>query len=1013
MNMEDRPLEENTFTGVRSVALFAIVALALGTPNRLCAQNGIVEGTVVSENSQRPLSGVEIAVAGVPGKGALTDASGRFRLTGLTGTTVILNARSIGLRPVTDTVSVGATNVRIVMSQRALELNEMVVTGTAGGAEKRELGTSVATVNAADVTSVTTVPSVEGLLNGRAPGVVVLPATGQVGSGGAIRIRGIGTFSLSSTPLIYVDGIRTDNGQTGIVARFDDFDPEQIESIEVLKGPAAASLYGTEAARGVINIITKKGAAGSTKYTFTAKGGTSWFQNAAGRMPTNLWDTLGTLYSINYVKSEAANGTPLFRHGADNSYDGSVSGGAGIFQYYAAGEWSNAEGIDVQNSRVQKSARTNLSITPNSKLDVETHVGYITSRTNVAPEGSAGGVMFTAEYAEPQRTLAACEQRFVVVPRGCGWSRGAMSNPPELYRATQNWQDLRRFTGSASVKYDPFSWWSNRFLIGTDYALEDIQSLTPFQTDSIIAFFAGSGFDGSRSETTQQTTFNTYDYSSSANFNLRPALLSKTTLGAQYYTNNQTALTASGTHFPAPGLTTITATGTKGTPTSSLLANNTLGFYGQEEIAASDRLFLTGAVRVDNNSAFGSQVNWVTYPKASISWVASEEPRLKDHLPSVINSLRLRAAYGVSGQQPQVNSALRTLSPVAGPGGASVLTNGNLGNPDLRPERVAETEAGFETGLFGDRMGIDFTYYHDDSRDAILSKSVPPSNGFGTSSEFINAGEIVKHGIELGLRGQIVNRRSYGWDMQFNIATNAAKIVRLSGAPGDTNIDLGTAPPLAHRVGYAPYDFFTFDVVSATFDPVTKKATNPMCADGHGGVLPCFVPGTTNVQAPKLFFGHSLPTAEGSWANTFRFRSFRFYVLTDFQTGFNKLDNNLRINCQLTGDCVYAVFPQNYDPAIVAQVQNSGTLRNFFIKPASYAKLREISLSYDAASRYAAMIGAHSLVLMASARNLATVTRYTGLDPENDLGGQSGSIALDQAEFPQLASFSLSVRLAY
>jgi hypothetical protein len=201
--------------------------------------------------------------------------------------------------------------------------------------------------------------------------------------------------------------------------------------------------------------------------------------------------------------------------------------------------------------------------------------------------------------------------------------------------------------------------------------------------------------------------------------------------------------------------------------------------------------------------------------------------------------------------------------------------------------------------------------------------------------------------------------------------------------------------------------------VSATYDPSTKRATNPICADGKGGTLPCFVPGTTNVQAPKLYFGHSLPTTEGSWTNTFRYSRFRLYVLMDYETGFNKLDNNLRINCQLDSDCIYAAFPQNYDPAIVAQVQNSGTLRNFFIKPASFAKLRELSLSYDAPDRFASRLGAHSVAVTASGRNLSTITRYSGLDPETSLGGQSGSIGLDQAEYPQLASFVLTVRLAY
>src|SRR6185436_16229805 len=173
------------------------------------------------------------------------------------------------------------------------------------------------------------------------------------------------------------------------------------------------------------------------------------------------------------------------------------------------------------------------------------------------------------------------------------------------------------------------SWMTHRFLIGTDYTMEDIQAFTPYQTDSVIVFFLGSGFDGSRSQTTQQRIVTTYDYSGSANFNVRSNMVSKTSVGVQYYANSTSRLSASRSDFPPPGLSTITAAGTKGTPSSGYSANNTLGFYAQQEMQFADRVFLTGAMRVDNNSAFGSQAGWASYPKFGLSWVASDEPRIR------------------------------------------------------------------------------------------------------------------------------------------------------------------------------------------------------------------------------------------------------------------------------------------------------------------------------------------------------------------------------------------------
>ena len=1008
------------YTVTAAIALAA--ALVSLTPSRAHAQGNLVAGTVVSQGD-RPLSGVEIQVTGPGGRITTTDNVGRFRITGLTGPTVVLDIRHIGYRSRLDTVPVGATDLRIVLAEVAVNLNEVVVTGTAGSAQKREVGTSIVTVNASDITAKTAIPTVQGLLNGRVPGLDVIGSSGQVGAGAQMRIRGIGTFSLSSSPLIYIDGIRVDNGQTGLVSRINDLDPNQIASVEVLEGPAAATIYGTEAARGVINIITKRGDAGPTRYTFGVRSGTQWFRDAAGRWPTNYWidPQNDSVWSINFVKSEAAHGTPLFRNGQISNYSGMVSGGTSQYRYFVSGDWDGADGIVEDNSRIAKNVRANLSILPSEKVSIEASTGYITSTTHLAHEGGSPGAMWGV-FALPQRTAAACPILQNPVRRGCGWSRGSIVGPPEVYAATQNWQGVRRFTGSAQLKYNPFTWMANQLTVGTDYTLEDINTYLPYQTDSVIVFFLGSRFDGSRAETTQQTTYNTYDYSGSVHFNVKPNLGSKTSIGVQYYTNLQTALSASGTHFPSPGLSTVSATGLKAQPTSSLVQNNTLGAYGQQEFALNDRLFVVGAVRVDNNSAFGSQAHLTTYPKLSLSWVASEEPSVRSILPSFVNELRLRGAYGGSGQQPLTNSALQTLAPVSGPNGTTVLTNSTIGNKDLKPERVLGAELGFEAGLLNDRAGIDLTVFRDVSTDAILATTVAPSTGFGASTQYVNAGQINKRGLELALTGHLINGRRFGWDTQLNFAQTKSKIVRM-GAGADTLINvtggnsaIGTYGDIFHRIGYAPFDLFSYRVVSATFDATTGKAINPICDNGHGGTIPCYVPGTATIQAPLVYFGHSIPTTTGSWSNDFRYGDFGLHVMVDFQAGFRKTDTNFEQSCQVFLSCREDAYPSRYDPAIVAQTQNGGPLQGYFIRDASFAKLREVTLSYDANQRVASLVGAQGLQLTLTGRELGLWTNYTGLDPEASVvapGGSSVNFGTDQAEFPALASIVLGVRLTY
>jgi len=1004
---------------------FSLAAFLYAAPTSAqTTEPGTIAGTVIVEGAQRALPGAQVTVDGQAGKEALTDASGRFRIVGLTGRNVTLNVRALGFRPASLNVTVGTTNLRVVVSERAVELNQIVVTGTAGGEQLRSLGTSVATVNVADVTSKTALPSVDALLNGRTPGVVVLPGTGMVGSGANIRIRGIGTFSLNSQPLVYVDGIRVNNStgsgifvqafSSGVVSRLNDFDPSEIESVEVLKGPAAATLYGTEAARGVINIITKKGHAGSTKYSFQVQGGNNWFHDSENRIPTNYCvllsedecvnsnATAGELLGLNVAEQEEARGTPLFRNGKIRNYGGNVSGGSSLFRFFASGELGTNEGAERFNDRRQISARTNLNITPNSKVDIATSLGYIDSNTRLSCEGGCGGIMWESMYSNPVNL-----PRFCGADVACTWIRGFNGSPPESYDPFYQGQGLDRLTGSATIQYRPFSWMSHRLAIGTDLNIEDDVEQLAFITNDTVADFWGNR-QGYRYHNQHRATFNTYDYAGSLNFTPTSTLSSKTSLGIQYYTRKDAYMRGEGDRFPAPGLRTILSAGQKVGLEDGWSGNNTLGYFAQEQLGWKDRLYLTIAARVDNNSAFGKEVTWVGYPKASVSYVASEEPWVQGILPDLFTSLRLRAAYGASGQQPALNTALQTLSPVAGPGGQGVLTPNSLGNEDLKPERVEGLELGFETGMFSDRVGIDFTYYRDQSKDAILSRGVPPSTGFGANNQFFNAGQITKQGVELGLKGQILNAPDYSWDVNFTLGTHSSTIDRLNGR--DTTIDLGSG---SHRIGYAPFDWFSYKVLSADYDPTTRRAINSMCDNGRGQPTPC-LNASGGVIAPKVYLGHSIPTTEGALTTTVRFlKSFSVYAMADYATGYRRLDNNIRIRCQIFYTCAEYLQPEKADPRRLVQMQTAGTLRDFTINNAEYVKLREISLSYEAPQNVAGIARAKQAGFTLSMRNLHTWTPYTGLDPESQFVGTGSPINVDQAHLPQLMTMVLTIRLSY
>jgi TonB-linked SusC/RagA family outer membrane protein len=997
-----------------ALALCALAYSAGSAP--ALAQSSSVAGSVVSRSSLRPLGGAQVVVEGT-NQGTVTDANGRFVVTGLSGAQFTLRVLMIGFREARSTVRAGEANVRIQLDEAAVPLDEIVVTGQPGGTQRRAIGNAISSVKAPDVVAVAPLKSVQELINGRAAGVVIMPGTGMIGSGSVVRVRGNSTFSLSGEPLIYVDGVRVLNevgsGITvqafgsGVVSRLNDFNVNDIESIEILKGPAAATLYGTEASRGVISIITKKGAPGGTRYSLVVKQGANWFSNAEERLPTNYWRApTGEVQSLNIAQREKDLGRPIFRTGRVWGYGASVSGGAEGLRYYFGADLDRNEGAERNNFRDQLGTRANLQILPHPNVDIAVSAGYVKNETQLSCEAGCGGAMWGTVFSSPALLGENCAAN---AQYGCGFSRGFRSASPERYYVFDVTQDIDRLTGSVTANWKPFGWLTHRLTVGTDLTAEQNEEYQPriAPTADTMLFFLGPSTSQGRKFQSRRTHYNnTFDYAGTVTARLRDNISSATSIGVQYYQKRIEYIAAGGSDFAAPGLETVETTARKTTTSDDYLDNNTLGVFGQQQFGLDDRLFLTVAARVDNNSAFGSDLQWVVYPKASLSWVLNEEPRVSDLLPDLVSALKLRLAYGQSGQQPLSYSALRTYDAITGPNNTPAVTPANVGNPQLGPERGHEVEAGFDAGLWQDRLGIEFTYYNKRTTDAILLRPSAPSSGY-TESRYINAGEIVNSGIEALLKAQLLSRRSLAWEATVSAATNHARVTKL--ASGDTTIVAGSTQ---HRIGYAPRSWFRERVVSAVYDAARDTITNAMCDNGSGGVTPCYNAEGT-VIAPRVFLGRTTPAFEGSLTTSLRFFGrLTLYGMVDVKTGYRKFDNNLRARCQVFSLCLENMYPEQYDPARIAEVRSNGTLASFVVNDASFAKLREVSLSYAVPERLTGRIGARAASINVAARNLHTWTNYTGLDPENQfLSG--GNIGLEQDNLPQLMSFVTTIRLSF
>ena len=995
-----------------------MIALLAG-PRSALAQDASVGGVVIAERSLRPVAGA-LVVADDSTRRATTDANGRFRIAVPTDVPVALSVRRLGFRPLRHVARPGATHLRLVLTESAVELSEMIVTGTADATARRALGNAVVSIDAAEVVERGAVSTLQEVINGRAPGVVVQPGSGNVGSGGRITVRGGTSLTLDNEPLLYVDGVRASNAQAtgpvsqfsspGPISRINDLDPDDIERVEIIKGPAAATLYGTEASAGVINVITKKGAVGPPRWSIGTRIGSTWLRDPEGRFPTNYGrDTAEKLVELDIVERENARGTPIFSRGTSQAYHLGVSGGTELLRYYIAGGYEESDGVERANQLRKHSERVNVTLVPTGRLTLEASLGNLGGPTRLSPEGAHGSRVRATLSADPRN-----------LPGGSGDTtrRGFGVSLPEEYdlffeRGGTFEQDLDRLTASLRVEHRTFGWLAQRLRAGYDRTGTTNTAFYP----RVDALLAKSPYDnrrrGYKEVTLRDGRYHTVDYAATATRALSRGVRASTSLGGQYYRNGADWVTSSGEDFPVEGLSAISSTTGERLTEENFVQDVTLGGYVEQVVAWRDRLFVTAALRADDNSAFGENFDRVYYPKAALSWVASDEPFFH---PRWLETLRLRAAYGEAGKQPAAFDALRSYLPVKGPNDGAAVTPLSIGNPGLRPERGQELELGVDAAALGERVSLELTYYRKHTRDAIVPRELAPSGGV-PGVQLLNVGEIHNSGVELLARVTPLRRDRWQWELSLNLATNDNTVVNL-GDPTFGSLPAGDYRQ--HRVGFPIGAWFERRVVSADMNPA-GVVSNVQCDDGRGGATPC--PGAdgrygTADDAPFVYLGRTIPRVTGAAGSTVTLldRRLRLHALLDFKTGHHKFDFGTFGRCTTNPRCRENYFPTEFDPRRIASITTNGTLVDFAIMDASFAKLRELSASYTLPDRWVASLHASRATVSLAGRELHTWTRYRGLDPEATyLGGVRGGNYgnWEQNMLPQLSRVVLAVSLGY
>jgi TonB-linked SusC/RagA family outer membrane protein len=1008
---------------VGSLAVAAATAVAQPPQARV----GTLAVHVVDAQSQRPVEAAQVLLVGTT-IGGQTSAEGRVTLRAIAPGDYTVRVLRVGYAEASRRLTIAAgqqATLDVPMNVTAVTLAAVVSTAT-GEQRRVEIGNATANIDAAKVVEASPIANLNDLLNSRASGVTVTSGT-QTGTGARIRVRGMNSVSLSNDPIWVIDGIRmtstnnsfatvTGNGASGNTggnnaSRVGDLNPEDIESIEVVKGPAAATLYGTDAANGVIVVTTKRGRAGATRWSLFGEGGAVYDHNY---YPTaySLWgkrpgETVSSRSFCNLQRVgtgectadstsalnifDESDLTPLST-GGRGQYGAQVSGGTEAVRYFVGAEGEKEVGVlnlpaferqrfdsagipihgwtDRPNALGKASIRMNLNATLNPKLDVGVSTNFINLSQRYSLESNSTAGLGSQVFGGPGT-------------RNNGTVSG-LGTPLNGYRAWTpgySWQEktgqsVNRFIWSGQANWRPFSWMANRMTVGNDW--------TGRSDDNLL--YRGEGPPltavtrlGSRGINRVFMNNATVDLGSTAQYDLAGLAL-KTTVGAQYV-SFRVSIAQAGANQLAPGSQNV-ASGTQPTVYDSAATQRTLGVFVEQGAAWRDRLFLTAAVRSDQNSAFGTNFQRVFYPKASASYLISKEPWWR--APSWVDNVRLRYAYGQSGVQPGPLDALffyRASVTSAQNADQPAVIQAALGNPDLKPERSAEHEAGFEMQFLGERLSLDFTYYSKITRDALINAVLPPSYGV-VSNQLKNLGSVKNAGLEATVSAQLVQRRQFGWDVNISHASNANKVVSL----GDTPPQIGTTTRIV--AGY----------------PISGYWAQPITGwqDKNGdGLLTYYTDPAKNevfVGDSVIFRGYATPRYTTTLTNGFDLfaRKLRFLTMWDWRSGNLWYNNTERIRCTRPNcdgrNNLHAAFIEQ--ATNIAANEHSARTLDGFLQPGAFVRLREASLQFtvpDALARRVAR--AKSMSIVASGRNLKLWTNYRGTDPESGFNTTSGTEA--------------------
>ena len=942
--------------------------ILVSSSGMLFSQNAFsVSGTITDENND-PMLGVTVFELNST-KGTITNYDGKYFLSGTTkNSNIKLEFRYIGYS--TEEVTLDAMenlSYDKQLSSDILRLDEVVVTGASASTAKKNLGNAISTVRGDELNS-GAAQGIDQALAGKLPGALVSQNSGNPAGGISVTLRGNSTVLGSSDPLYIIDGVIMDNSSPELIDlggytqnRLVDINPNDIESIEIIKGAAAAAIYGSRASNGVVQIFTKKGTLGKSRINFS----TSFKMNTLRKqieenMEPFRFEEVNNAANTTLLPAERFNMQDLIfdtGFGTDNYL--SISGGEGNTKYYLSGSANYNEGIVRNTDFTRYTARANVDQVISDKLSIGAGMGYTNSQSNEVPNGGLGefygaltGFNFNNNFYDPRADASGN----YISPAGF------VANPLEVIEQFKFTQATSRFNGNVNLKYLPFKGFGIDFVVGLDTYTQNADGFIPVGSTTNNTGWA-------RSASLNNTLIN-------ADLNFRygtiigSSLTSTSLLGftAQHDEANVISITANNL---SPVVNSTNAGSVSGRSDTRSERNIQGGFF-QQTFGWDKKLFLTGAIRVDAASPFGINERSQLYPKVSLSYLISEESFMENS--NLFDLLKARISYGESGNLTALANYERFSNYSPGPitGQTGLVPSSRQGNANLKPERQKELEFGIDIGMLDNRLGFEFTYYTMKVEDLLLERTLSPTTGFATRLE--NVGELTNKGFEVLVKAAPILKKDFKWISTITFSTNSNVVNGIEGdqlaLPKSFGVSLArNGEPLGVLDGF----IYARD---SNGEILLENGLPSRAVDADGAII-------------RQTIGDPNPDWNGSWINEINISDFSFRLQLDAVQGFDIFNFTDRVNSRSAfgggrrdAQEVRGELPRGFNNAAY-------NIWERYIEDGSFVKVREVSLGYVLRPSNSIL---EDIKFSLTGRNLFSFDSYSGWDPETSASGQTNGV---------------------